>query len=417
MKRMKPIPYSPPIAFIMPSLADMSPSGVTTFVRQMTEGFGKYGNRFRVVEIPHGNYEPTMSEAPCGAGIPAGVGVKSEAGNILARRPVALFLALGYLKLIWIDVRRVWAVRGQCRHSIILTNQFGCETLPIALRLVFPFARIVAISHTHPGQGSESDHWVRRWVERICYYSLSDVLFNSNASRQQWGQKLKVKRGIGQVVHLGTEPPDIEVPLDYPYKKAGTIDFICIARFVHWKGQMNLVRAWALLKEKLLSSCRIGELLRGVGQVRLIFVGDGECFEEVRDEAIRLGLEDRVIFLGHRPRADIYLNGADVAILASTESEAFGLVLLEAMSRGMPVAASKLGGIPEVVEDEESGLLFDPYNLDSIIDVVTRLAGSKTERVRLGENGRKRWGHQFTIEHMVARYGVSLGFSGSEESF
>ena len=59
---MKPSPDFPDIAFIMPPLGSMLPSGVTTFVRQMSEGFGKYGDRFRVVEIPHGEQLEVRSQ-------------------------------------------------------------------------------------------------------------------------------------------------------------------------------------------------------------------------------------------------------------------------------------------------------------------------------------------------------------------
>jgi glycosyltransferase involved in cell wall biosynthesis len=373
----------------------------------MIAGFGKYGDRFRIVEIPHGDYEPEEDKAHAAKSAAEDSGYYIREGQTpvvtgsppaaaAVRGPLAVFLLLGYLKLLWIDIRRVWTVRAQCRKSLILTNHFGCETLPIALRIVFPFSRLVAISHTHPGQGGAANHWVRRLVERMCFHSLSDVIFNSDGSRQLWVQKLRVQKEIGQVVHLGTELPDLSIPPDYPVRSEGVVDFLCVARFVGWKGHLNLVRAWRTVLE------------RGLLRVRLIFIGDGDCFEAVKQEVARLGLAQHIILLGYRGNGDCYFNSADVGLLLSTEPEAFGLVLLEAMSRGKPVIASRLGGIPEIVTDGNTGVLVDPMDTTAIADAVGRLACSTDERKRMGENGKKRWVGQFTVKQMIARYENAL---------
>lgn len=369
----------------MPSLADMSPSGVTTFVRHMTDGFSGYGDRFRLVEIPHGNYEPAKSEAPCRAGVLTGIVEKSAAR-------VALSLFIGYSKLLWIDIRRVWVVRKRCRDRIILTNQFGCETLPIALRVIFPFARIVAISHTHPGHGPEATHWVRRWIERICYWSLNDILYNSDSSRREWASKLGLSGSKGQVIHLGTESPDLSVPADYPARQPGTVDFLCVARFVGWKGQGNLIRVWQEVVK------------RGWRSARLVLIGDGPNLGAVQRDAEQARLGAQVVFMGAKPSADRYFNGADVAVLLSLEPEAFGLTLLEAMSREKPVLASNIGGIPEIVEDGVTGLLVTPHDHEKLADRVCLLVESNIERHRLGVNGRKRWEDHFSIAQMICRY-------------
>ncbi|MEI8138432.1 MAG: glycosyltransferase family 4 protein [bacterium] len=427
MKRMQPIPQFPKIAFIMPSLVDMLPSGVTTFVRQMADGFCEYGDSFRVVEIPHGNYEPEVSGAQCRAGVLTGMVGKSAAedsryyknredsesgahvgpvtppatderaplgtaATTVHIKPVSLSLFWGYLKLLWIDIRRVWAVRGQCRHRFILTNQFGCETLPVALRLVFPLARIVAISHTHPGNGAEANHWVRRWVERACYWSLNDILYNSGSSRREWAGKLGLPSSKGRVIHLGTEPPDLSIPDDYPSRQEGIVDFLCVARFVSWKGQGSLIRVWREV------------IKRGERCARLVLIGDGQCLDAVRRDAEEAGLGSCVVFMGGRPNADRYFNAANVAVLLSSEPEAFGLTLLEAMSREKPVLASRMGGIPEIVVHEETGLLVSPNDYEKVADGVCYLTSSVVERQRLGKNGRQRWEDCFTVERMIRRY-------------
>jgi glycosyltransferase involved in cell wall biosynthesis len=141
-------------------------------------------------------------------------------------------------------------------------------------------------------------------------------------------------------------------------------------------------------------------------KARLILIGDGPCFEEVRRDAEEAGLGAQVVFMGGRPNADRYFNGADVAVLLSSEPEAFGLTLLEAMSRGKPVLASCIGGIPEIVKDHETGLLVTPGEAEMAASAVCSLANSAMDRQRLGKNGRKRWEEYFTVERMIHGYAV-----------
>jgi glycosyltransferase involved in cell wall biosynthesis len=196
----------------------------------------------------------------------------------------------------------------------------------------------------------------------------------------------------GTVIHLGTETPDLSAPSDVPERLAGNVDFVCVARFAGWKGQLTLVRAWAAL------------VRRGQCEARLVFIGDGPAFDLVRAEADRAKLGSHVLFMGARPEAARYFNQADVAVLMSTEPEAFGLVLLEAMSRGLPVLASRMGGIQEIVADRETGLLVDPANEGQLVEAVETLSSSEELRHKLGDRGRVRWKSAFTAREMVRRY-------------
>ena len=89
---------------------------------------------------------------------------------------------------------------------------------------------------------------------------------------------------------------------------------------------------------------------------RLVFIGDGPDRPEAQDEAQRLGVADRVVFLGKQDSVAELYSCADLLLLPS-QSESFGLVALEAMSAGVPVVATDVGGIPEVVEDGVTGAL------------------------------------------------------------
>ncbi|MBT9151423.1 MAG: D-inositol 3-phosphate glycosyltransferase [candidate division WS2 bacterium] len=85
-----------------------------------------------------------------------------------------------------------------------------------------------------------------------------------------------------------------------------------------------------------------------------------------------------------------YYNAADVFCLPSTSTESFGIVNLEAMTCGVPIVASKIGGVPDVVKDGENGLLVQPKDYEALADAIIYLLENEDERERMGKNGREK---------------------------
>ncbi len=118
---------------------------------------------------------------------------------------------------------------------------------------------------------------------------------------------------------------------------------------------------------------------------------DWGAADRIRRLAKRLGVEDRLSLVGPVDRPELVREyaQADLLVLPSV-FEPFGIVLLEAMAAGLPVIASRVGGIPEVVEEGVTGLLVEPSDPESLAAAIVRLVESPDLRARLGVRGRDR---------------------------
>lgn len=159
-----------------------------------------------------------------------------------------------------------------------------------------------------------------------------------------------------------------------------------VARFAAQKDHATLLQAMAL----------IGNLAW-----RLRLVGDGPLLAEVKALASSLGLEDRVEFLGARSDVMALLAQSDVFVLAS-RFEGLPISILEAMRAGLPVIASNVGGVPELV-DGETGVLVSPGDAVGLANALERLLGNRELLAAMGARGRKKYERDFKASVMIEK--------------
>jgi glycosyltransferase involved in cell wall biosynthesis len=161
-------------------------------------------------------------------------------------------------------------------------------------------------------------------------------------------------------------------------------------RIVEWKGHLNFVRAAAILVQQ---------------NTDLIFVIVGNDFsekkiflEKIRAEICALGIQDRVIFLGWKENVREVIYGIDIIVHPSIQPEPFGLAIIEAMALQRPIVASRLGAIPEIIDDEEDGFLFKSDSIEDLAEKIMCLYKNSEMRKIFGVKGRLKIAEKFDIK-------------------
>jgi L-malate glycosyltransferase len=139
--------------------------------------------------------------------------------------------------------------------------------------------------------------------------------------------------------------------------------------------------------------------------VKLVMCGDGPERLDAESLAAKLGVADSVRFVGKQPQSRVreYLSVADLLLLPS-QSESFGLTALEAMACEVPVIATRVGGIPELVVDGECGYLFEIGDVEGMSAASVRILKNDSERERLGKQGREIAVSRFRTDVIIPQY-------------
>ncbi|MBI5149268.1 MAG: GT4 family glycosyltransferase PelF [Candidatus Omnitrophica bacterium] len=152
----------------------------------------------------------------------------------------------------------------------------------------------------------------------------------------------------------------------------------------------------------------MAKVIRAMPNIRVWIVGDAPAGKQAYKEELqllikRLGIQGQVEFLGNRRDVPQLLAQADVLVLSTITQEAFGRVILEAQAVGVPVVATKVGGVVDIIEDGRTGLLVPAKDIDAMAKAVTRVLNDKKTAAQMAVAAREKLEREFTLEQMVSR--------------
>jgi glycosyltransferase involved in cell wall biosynthesis len=235
------------------------------------------------------------------------------------------------------------------------------------------------------------------WSSRLVYLRLADSVITS-------GQAIKdamVARNRIPAERIVSVPAGIDEKRFHPDVDPGPVmrefglsdrDFVVgiVAVLRNWKGHSYLIQA-------------VAKLVRAGRPVKLLVVGAGPQEKNLRVLIQAERLEQSVLLAGYRQDVPNFIAAMDCMVLPSTENEATSQVLPQAMAMQVPVIATDVGGLSEVVIDRDTGLLIPPRDVEAIADAIGWIADHPGEARALAERGYAHCLENFTFDRMIDR--------------
>ena len=258
-------------------------------------------------------------------------------------------------------------------------------------------AKICKIKHICHVRESYSDYGILWKIFQRYLVHFSDyILCVSKAMMMQFDKKFHLKKIF--VVHDGfpleefTEPKINEIKnFKDKYELNNFLIIGLVGRIIlQRKGQDVFVKA-------------ISELKNYFHKTKFLIVGS--CYpgneyhyEDLINLINKLNVRDHVIFTGEQDRMDIVYSCFDISIMASAKPEPFGGVTIESMAYGKPVIGTNIGGTPEQIIHNQTGLLIPPNNPLEMASAIERLIDDKELRIKMGNEGKRRFYENFLFE-------------------
>jgi glycosyltransferase involved in cell wall biosynthesis len=294
-------------------------------------------------------------------------------------------------RLVLQTARRLAAILEQHRVEVVHVHGYKASVLCCLARLWRRF-RIVKTVHGLPELTTGSrinamrarlyhllDNAVSRVAGvRVCYVTEELRAYHAHRRRTQ-GEV--IANGIAPLMgHSRQRPPELQ---------ATWFNLAVVGRLETVKGPHVAIEALAT-----------PDL---APELHLHFVGTGPCEPELRKLAHELGIAQRVHFLGFRRNVHDFMSHSDVLIMPSLH-EGLPYTLLEGMALGVPIIASRVGGLAEVLQDEVSALLVPPRDPESLAYAVLRLHQNPELRRKLSAQAQRIQQERYSVHTMAARY-------------
>lgn len=263
------------------------------------------------------------------------------------------------------------------RRVVVHDHASGAQKAPRGLKRAMKWAAARCPSFACDMVVAVSDFVVRRQV-RVGLVPRERVVRIYNGVDVPNAPSAEARDALGSLVGARGDPRPIVA---------------CACRCTREKGVAHLLRAFDRAAFAMPSGCR----------PLLVYFGDGPFLSEIQALRERLRARDDIVLAGYRPDAAALVEGADLCVVPSIWDEAFGLAVAEPMARGKLVIASRVGGIPELIEDDVTGLLVPPGDEDALASAIERGLREPGMAAAIGRNARELVRRELSVDTTIRR--------------
>ncbi len=291
-------------------------------------------------------------------------------------------------------IYKIYLLLKKVGPDIVQTHNWGTAAEGI---LGAKLARVPGIVHAERGTIEEKKSNIV--LQRFLWGFTDQVLSVSKAHRQKMtniiGFPLKKIKAIVNGVDTERFYPNPGIKVETRKKLGLKKNSLCIGTV----GSLRPVKNHSLL----VNACKA--ILPHFDDVEVLIVGEGPLESQLKQEVKTFGFSGKIHFAGIQPNIPEVLNALDIFVLTSL-SEGMPNVVLEAMACGIPVLATSVGGVPEIIENGQNGILVASEDKSNLIQAITELLNDQDKRCAIGMEGRKKVLSEFSLKKMVSEYQV-----------
>lgn len=280
-------------------------------------------------------------------------------------------------------------------NDIRIVHSHGYK--PNIFLAVAPRNRIRALSTVHgwSKQSATIRGKIYEFIDGISLRRMDRIIAVSKAVSKDLTDR-GVKREKIEVIYNGIAIKEthvdhlIKAGSSESYGQQATVTLGAIGRITAVKGYQYLIEAMPFV-------------LSAIPDCRLLIAGDGPMRDELSRKISLLGLDSHITFVGYQDSTDRFLSTIDVFVMPSL-SEGLPMALLEAMACKKPIVASSVGGIPEVINDGENGILVPPANPEALSLGILKLCTDRYHWARMSQKAKELVEKSFSSRNMAEQY-------------
>lgn len=322
-----------------------------------------------------------------GLGFPLLALSEIKPGRNLLRRGLDLIVGL----------YRLWRLLRRGRYDVIETFTYDSNLLALPLAWL---AGVPVRIATHHGMIEGFPHWIERLHSWMINAGVASILVSVSNRALEQAARAGTSRKRMLVIPNGIPPAEKHSVRDTSIRRElglaeDDVLLLSVGRLVYQKGHEFFIRAMPAVLQKF-------------PRVRVAICGEGALRPQLERQIADLHLEGSVRLFGNRNDINRFLESADVFVLPS-RWEGLPVALLEAMEVGLPVVATRVEGVEEVVQHESQGLMVPPEDSEALAAALSSLIARPDKRAKMGEAGRRRVRESYTVDIMCEKYlGVML---------